>query len=65
MHRFRLIDDTCCGRRKIAGSDHRDTWTLTGRRVRESADLCVRSVPAGDSSSHFIAGHKHCCAVIL
>ena len=44
---------------------HRDTWwTLTGRQ-EEIADLCVRSMPAGDSGSHIIAGHKHCCANTL
>ena len=40
-------------------------WTLTGRWVRESANLCVRSKPAGDSGSHSIAGHKHLCCYIV
>ena len=45
---------------------HTDTkWTLTDSWEEESADLCVRSMPAGDSGSHIIAGHKDCCANIL
>ena len=38
-------------------------WTLTGRQEEESADLSVRSVPAGNSGSHIIAQHR--CANLL